>query len=162
MSVPFALQPRQRNGRALYRFGACAAILGIVTACAPIVQTHGYAPIEEDLALIVPGEDTRGSVRRKIGRPGGTGVFTDEGWFYVATVTEQHTYKAPKVAERRVVAVLFDQRDVVTSVDRYSLADGRIVDLETNTTPTLGRELTILEQTLGNIGVFNAADLTSE
>ena len=145
---------------------ALATLVGVgllvsVSACAPIVEVHGYAPLPEELETIVPGQDTRGSVRRKIGRPGGSGVFTDEGWFYVSTRTEQRTYKAPEVTDRRVVAVLFDRRDIVTSVNSLGIEDGRLIDLETETTPTLGRELTIIEQALGNIGLVNAEDFTT-
>ena len=140
---------------------ACAVVAGIVSACAPVIRNHGFAPPEEDLAQIRVGQDTRGSVLRKIGRPGGSSVFTDDGWYYIAEKVEHLTYHAPEVIERRVVAVTFDSNDVVASVNRYSLEDGRIIDLETNTTPTYGRELTVLEQVIGNIGI-SSGDLFSE
>ena len=139
-----------------------ATALALVAGCAPIVSTHGYAPIEEDVDAIIVGQDTRGSVRRKIGRPGSTGIFTDEGWFYVSTVTEQRTWNAPEIVDRRVVAVLFDQRDVVSAVNRYGVEDGKVFALERSTTPTLGRELTIIEQLIGNIGLVNPGDFTTQ
>ena len=131
-----------------------AAVTGMVAACAPVIRSHGYAPLDEEIAEIRVGQDTRGSVQRKIGRPGSTGIFTDEGWYYVATQIEHYTYHEPKVIDRRVVAVVFDQTDVVAAVNEYGLEDGRIVDLETKTTPTYGRQLTVLEQAFGNIGVL--------
>ncbi|MEM1298248.1 MAG: outer membrane protein assembly factor BamE, partial [Pseudomonadota bacterium] len=67
---------------------------------------------------------------------------------------EHLTYHEPEVVERRVVAITFDQNDVVASVNLYGLEDGKVIDLETNTTPTFGAQLTILEQVLGNIGVI--------
>lgn len=130
---------------------ACIAVL-LVPACSPVVQTHGYAPPEERIAQIVEGVDTRGSVRRKIGRPGATGAFTEDGWYYVSTTISRKAFFAPEVVDRRIVAVSFDERDRVTAVDRFGLEDGRFVDLETRTTPTFGRQLTILQQVLGNIG----------
>lgn len=135
----------------------CAAVAG----CAPVVRNHGYTPVDEDLSQVRVGQDTRGSVRRKIGQPGTTGIFTEEGWYYVSTQMEHYTYHQPKVIEREVVAVLFDQNDVVADVKRYGLEHGRIVDLETNTTPTYGRRLTVLEQAFGNIGVV-AEDIFGE
>lgn len=129
------------------------AILGVLASCAPVINNHGYAPVPEELETITEGRDTRGSVRRKIGRPGGTGIFTDEGWYYVSSKVEHFTFYAPEVIDRKVVAILFDERDFVRAVNTYGLEDGRIIDLETNTTPTFGRELTILEQAFGNIGV---------
>ena len=132
---------------------AVAAVAGLL-ACSPVIRNHGYTPPDEELQTIRVGQDTRGSVRRKIGRPGGAGLFTDDGWYYVSSKVEHLTYHAPEVIDRRVVAITFDQNDVVASVDLYGLNEGRVVNLETDTTPTFGRELTILEQVLGNIGVI--------
>jgi len=138
-------------------FRACLApaMLGaLIAGCAPVVKNHGYAPATEEVADIRIGQDTRGSVRRKIGRPGSTGAFRDDGWYYVSTKIEHYTYNEPRVVDRRVVAVLFDTNDIVASIKEYGVEDGRIVNLETNTTPTYGRELTILEQILGNISAI--------
>ncbi|MBK0398391.1 outer membrane protein assembly factor BamE [Limibaculum sp. M0105] len=129
-----------------------AAILG----CSPVISTHGFAPPDEQLSEIAVGQDTRGSVRRKIGRPGLDGVFTDEGWYYVSSTVERLTWHEPKVTDRRIVAIAFDENDTVTAINRYGLDDGRLVDLETRTTPTRGRDLTVLQQLLGNIGNISA------
>lgn len=123
-----------------------------LAACSPVVTTHGYAPPEERVGQIVPGVDTRGSVRRKIGRPGITGSFTEDGWYYVSSTVERRAFYAPEITDRRIIAVSFDERDRVTAVDKFALADGQYVDLETRTTPTFGRQLTVLQQILGNIG----------
>lgn len=80
----------------------------------------------------------------------------------MATKVEHYTYNEPKVVERRVVAVLFGKDDIVKSVRQFGLKDGRVVDLETKTTPTYGRELTIIEQLLGNIGAIPPDVFTSE
>ncbi|MEM6489362.1 MAG: outer membrane protein assembly factor BamE [Pseudomonadota bacterium] len=123
-----------------------------VGACSPVVSTHGYAPPEERIASITVGADTRGSVRRKIGRPGTSGTFTEDGWYYVSTTIERRAFYAPEVVDRRIIAISFDGSDRVVAVDRFGLEDGRIIDLETRTTPTFGRQLTVLQQILGNIG----------
>ncbi len=53
--------------------------------------------------------------------------------------------------DRTVLAVNFDQRGVVRGIERYGLEDGRIINLETRTTETGGREMGVLEQLFGNI-----------
>ncbi len=133
-----------------------------LAACAPVIKNHGYAPVEEEMSDIRVGLDTRGTVRSKIGRPGGTAVFREDGWFYVASKVEHYLYNEPKVIDRRVVAILFDQNDVVASVKQFGLEEGKIVDLETGTTPTYGREMTILEQLFFNIGTIPADVFTTE
>lgn len=126
-----------------------------LAGCAEDIRTHGYAPPQEQLSEIIIGSDTRGSVRRKIGRPAAGGVFTSDGWYYVSTKVEHFMFYEPEVIERRVVAIKFDDQDVVTAVNTYGLEDGKVIDLESRTTPTFGRELTILQQLLGNIGAVS-------
>jgi outer membrane protein assembly factor BamE (lipoprotein component of BamABCDE complex) len=139
-----------------------AMIGGGLSGCAPLVKNHGYAPDIELLGAITVGTDTRGSVRRKIGRPSTTGVFTEAGWYYVATTVEQYLYYEPKVTDRRVVAVRFDVNDVVAAVNVYGLEDGRVIDLQTRTTPTYGRQLTILQQILGNLGSLSGEQVLDQ
>ena len=139
-----------------------AIIGGGLSGCAAEVKNHGYAPDDELLAEITAGTDTRGSVRRKIGRPSTTGVFTESGWYYVATTVEHYMYYQPKVTDRRVVAVQFDADDVVAAVNVYGLEDGRIIDLQTRTTPTHGRQLTILQQLFGNFGKLTSEQLLDQ
>ncbi len=139
-----------------------AMIGGGLSGCTPEVKNHGYAPDDELLAGITAGQDTRGSVRRKIGRPSNTGVFTETGWYYVATTVEHYLYYEPTVSDRRIVAVQFDANDMVTGVNVYGIDDGRIIDLQNRTTPTHGRELTILQQLLGNLGTLTGEQLLDQ
>ena len=142
----------------LCRVTVLAAAALSVAACTPVVRVHGFAPDQISLEAVQAGIDTRGSVRRKVGRPSSTGVFTDNGWYYVSTTIEHLGYYDPEVIDRRVVAITFDERDVVTSVNTYGLEDGKVIDLESRTTPTAGRGLTIIEQLLGNIGLGNITE----
>lgn len=135
------------------KISVSAFVLMGIAACEPTVRNHGFAPDPELVDTIRAGSDTRGSVRRKIGRPGLDGVFANDGWYYIASTFEHLTYHAPKIVNRRIVAITFNEDDVVASVNTYGLEDGKLIDLETRTTPTAGRELGILEQALGNIGL---------
>ncbi len=49
-------------------------------------------------------------------------------------------------------SIRFDQVDQVQSFAQYTLEDGQIVNVNSRTTPTKGREFTILQQLFGNIG----------
>ena len=138
------------------------ALTAFAAGCSPVISNHGYTPQPDQLAELQVGVDTRASVQSKIGRPAGTGIFTDTGWYYVSNKVESLTYHAPEVVDRKVVELLFDQNDVLASVNQYGLADGRVIDLETKTTPTYGRQLTILEQAFGNIGVITQDTLPTQ
>ena len=135
---------------------------GGLSGCAASVRNHGYAPDTELLAEISVGRDTRGSVQRKIGRPSTTGVFTNTGWYYVAATVEHYTYHEPEVTDRRIVSVQFGPNDVVTGVNVYGIEEGRIIDLQTRTTPNQGRQLTIIQQLLGNMGSLSAEQVLDQ
>mgnify|MGYP001189968449 CR=1 FL=1 len=146
--------------KAVGGLGAVAAAM-LLAACEPTYTNHGFAPQLADLDTINAGEDTRGSVMRKLGRPSTISSFDSNAWYYDASKVETYAFYEPKVIERKVVAVQFDENGLVTNVASYGLEDGQIVDLITRRTPTYGRELTVLQQVFGNLGRFNADQVFS-
>lgn len=128
-----------------------------LAACAPTVQVHGYVPSDADLSRIRPGFDDTGSVEQILGRPSSNGILRDQSWYYVQSTVENYTYHAPKVIDRKVVAVNFNAKGVVADIKRYGLQDGRVIDLESRTTGTGGRQMSIVEQLFGNLLNLDAA-----
>jgi len=137
-------------------------LAGLAGGCAPSVESHGFMPPPEVIERIQVGVDTRTTVQRTIGRPSTSGVFDQRGWYYVTTQIEHFAFYEPEVIDRRVLAIEFDQADRVAAVRQFGLEDGRVVDLETRTTPTHGRQLTILQQLLGNLGSLSGEDFFSD
>ncbi len=64
--------------------------------------------------------------------------------------------------DQQVYIVRFDGNGVVASVDRKDLQDGRDIQPVPGATPAPGRELTFLEQVLGNMGRFNKSSGSGE
>ena len=142
------------------RGAVLAALLGsVAVACSPTIRQHGYAPDDELLAEVQVGQDTRADVAQKIGRPVTDSLFDENGWYYVSSTLSHYTYNDPEVVDRRIVAVTFDENDVVADISTYGVEDGRVINLATQTTPTHGRQLTILQQVIGNIGRITGEDL---
>lgn len=131
------------------------AVIGLA-ACEPTYTNHGFAPQLAQLDEIQAGADTRGSVLRKLGRPSSIGTFDSESWYYDASRVERFAFYAPEVIDRKVVAIRFDERGLVTNVARYGIEDGQVIDLITRRTPTYGREVTVLQQLFGNLGRVGA------
>lgn len=150
------------SGISLRSTGVALLLCGaLLTGCAPTTQLHGYVPPPEDIARIRPGFDDMGSVQEILGRPSSSGVLRDTAWYYVQSKVENYTYHPPRVIDRTVLAVNFDQRGVVRDIHRYGLEDGRIIDLQTRTTETGGRQMGVLEQLFGNLLNVNAESLTN-
>jgi outer membrane protein assembly factor BamE (lipoprotein component of BamABCDE complex) len=125
-------------------------------ACAPVQNQRGYVPNQEAITSIQVGTDTKEMVSMKLGEPSTLATFGGDTWYYISAQVEQNAFFAPRAIERNILAVEFGGDGKVTGLQRFTLADGRIVDFQTRETPTRGRTLTILQQFFnavpGNIG----------
>jgi outer membrane protein assembly factor BamE (lipoprotein component of BamABCDE complex) len=124
-----------------------------LSACAPITSYSGFQAIESDPKDVKIGTDTKSTVRGRLGSPSATGTFDGNTWFYMNQLKSRVAFKQPEVISRNVTAITFNKdSELVESVNSYTLKDGKVVAFNGRETPTRGRELTILEQILGNVG----------
>lgn len=141
------------------RIGALAAMLAAVlaTGCSPTVDIRGNLPDPEDVAQIKAGETKRDDVIRLLGNPSTAGTFEHETWYYIGQRTEQRlTMFKPTITDQRVLVVRFDKDGTVEELQQYGLKDGKPVDVVDRVTPTRGKDLTILQQLVGNVGRFGS------
>lgn len=132
---------------------AGALLLGAaLPACAPVSSNHGFVALDVKPAEVKVGEDTKSTVLERLGSPSAKSTFDENTWFYMSQAVQRVAFYRPRVTKREVVAVSFDEAEKVKTVNSYSLADGKVIALNGRETPTRGRELTILEQLLGNVG----------
>jgi len=132
---------------------ASVAILAI-SACAPVKNTNGMFLDMDDVSTISEGTSTRADVLQTLGTPTTTAVFDENTWYYIGQKTEKKAFMDPKVTDRRIVEVQFDEEGTVT---RIAEVDGDAIDVPINRriTPTSGHDLTFAQQLLGNLGRFN-------
>ncbi|MDP1631568.1 MAG: outer membrane protein assembly factor BamE [Caulobacter sp.] len=133
---------------------ASAAIVLVTTgACMPMTNYSGFQAIEVSPAEMKVGQDTKSTVMGKLGSPSATSTFDPNIWFYMSQITDRVAFYKPRVAQRSIYAIAFDKEtEQVLSVNSYTLRDGKVIAFNGRETPTRGRELTILEQLLGNVG----------
>ncbi len=136
----------------------CAVMIAAVSACTPNVATRGNLPDPDKLAEIVPGEASRDDVAILLGSPSSAATFGDEIWYYIAARVETVAFNEPEVIDQQVVAIRFDENGLVAAIDTYGMDDARAVEIVDRVTPTSGKEVTILQQLIGNIGRFARKD----
>jgi outer membrane protein assembly factor BamE (lipoprotein component of BamABCDE complex) len=150
---------RSRLGR-LALAGVAAAL---VTGCTATRDFHGYVPDQAFPEDVKPAVDTRSTVLARLGTPSTTSMFDnatqalspagkEKLWVYMSSTRELLAFYYPKVVQRSIIAIQFDEDDVVSDVLIYDVDDGRVVDYSSRITPTRGRELGILEQLFGTLG----------
>lgn len=145
--------------KSVIRVAAIAALALTVAGCSAVYRNHGYVPTEEELAEIVVGVDTRDSVAETIGSPGASGVLDNSGYYYVASRVKYFGPREPEVVSRELVAISFDQRGVVSNIERFGMEHGQVVPLNRRVTSSSVEDKTFLRQLLGNLGRFNPGNV---
>lgn len=127
---------------------------GILTGCAETVHTRGNLPDPTVVAQIAPGKQTREQITQMLGTPSTVATFEQETWFYIGGRVKTKAFFNPEVLERKILAIRFDKSGKVAEINSIDATKIEKVELVARETPTKGRELTFLQQIIGNIGRF--------
>lgn len=142
---------------------ATVAAATVMAGCTATRDFHGYVPDQAFPEDVKPDVDTRSTVLARLGTPSTTSLFNAAGeakmtpgkenlWVYMSSTRELLAFYYPKVVQRSIIAIQFDEEDVVSDVLVYDADDGRVLEYSSRVTPTRGRELGILEQLFGSLG----------
>jgi outer membrane protein assembly factor BamE (lipoprotein component of BamABCDE complex) len=130
-------------------------LFGIMLAgCAISEDKRGNLPDPEKLAQLQPGTTSKEQVIKILGSPSSASAFDDDVWYYISRKTKQVAFFSPTVLDQQVYIVDFDDKGIVKDVGHKTLADGAPITPAPGATPSPGRELSFMEQLIGNIGRF--------
>jgi outer membrane protein assembly factor BamE (lipoprotein component of BamABCDE complex) len=133
-----------------------------LAACAPQVDTRGNLPDPETVLEVQPGVHDRDQVATILGSPSTVATFEDDTWYYISRRTEKIAFFDPEVVDQQVLVVKFGQDGLVADMAVYGVEDGQVIEPVERTTPTSGRELTILQQLFGNLGRFPSSQVEEQ
>jgi len=127
----------------------------ILPACTRTVTQHGY--VVSDLAMDqVPEGSSREQVLIALGTPSATAEFGGEVFYYISqTKSRPVAFMNPTIIDQHVLAVYFDEEQLVKQLADYGLKDGQVFDFVSRTTPTGGRDFSFVSQLLcaaGRVG----------
>lgn len=147
----------QLSGKRARHALAAAAMALLAAGCQPTVSTHGHEIDTTQLSQIKPGVTSREEVARLLGSPSTKGTFERESWFYISQRNEAKSFYQDKITAQDVVRIDFDANGLVANVSEHGLEMAQAVQPDPNKTRTMGNELTLLQQFVGNIGRFNSS-----
>ena len=138
-----------------------AAILIVpLPACSPTISARGNLPTADQLSQIKPGVSDKASVTQVLGSPSTIASFDDTTWYYISEKSEAIAFFKPEIRDPEVVTVVFDKEGIVKDVQKRSSKTPHDIQPVARTTPAPGKELSFLEQLIGNFGKFNTNDQT--
>jgi len=139
-----------------FRCFAAATALMALAGCAKDIDARGNLPPPDAISKLAPGEQTRQDVQNLLGSPSTTAIFDTETWYYISSQTTQYAFYPVEELERTVYVLNFDNRGILNDVRKLDVNDGREIQIATRETVTKGREFSLIEQLIGNLGRFNA------
>lgn len=146
-------------GRALRPAAIVLALL--LAGCVVSEDQRGNLPDPDKLAEIKPGTTTKEQVVKILGSPSSAGTFDDDTWYYISRKTKQVAFFSPDVLDQQVYIVDFNDQGIVKDVGHRTMADGTPITPAPGATPSPGRELSFMEQLIGNIGRFGGGSTAS-
>jgi outer membrane protein assembly factor BamE (lipoprotein component of BamABCDE complex) len=149
------MQTKNRHYKNILKLMISCVVLGTVMACAPRIDSRGNLPDPDLLANIEVGHVNKREVLEMIGSPSSIEPFMGESWYYISQKTQTTAFFKPKAIQRKVVIIRFDNKGIVKEVKFIGLDKGRNIKMVERTTPTAGKEITLIQQIFGNLGRFN-------
>ncbi len=123
--------------------------------CDSIIDQRGFAATPGSVEKLEVGSQGREDVIRLIGSPSAVATFNPNVWYYISQKQETYAFLKPSILEQNVLQLSFNDTGRLQTIKNYELADAEHITMVSRITPTAGKELTILEQILGNVGRFS-------
>ena len=135
--------------RAAGRSIAVAALAVMLGGCFTETYQKGY--IVPDGALEqIPVGSSQEQVLLVLGTPSTVATVSGEAFYYISQRSERAIAFLPsQVTDQRVVAVYFDKNRRVQRLADYGMKDGKLFDFVSRTTPTGGKENSLIQSMLG-------------
>jgi outer membrane protein assembly factor BamE (lipoprotein component of BamABCDE complex) len=135
--------------RASGRSIAVVALAVMLGGCFTETYQKGY--IVPDGALEqIPVGSSQEQVLLVLGTPSTVATVSGEAFYYISQRSERAIAFLPsQVTDQRVVAVYFDKNRRVQRLADYGLKDGKLFDFVSRTTPTGGKENSLIQSMLG-------------
>ncbi|MBT5051109.1 MAG: outer membrane protein assembly factor BamE [Rhodospirillaceae bacterium] len=132
-----------------------AVLAGFGTAaCEEVVDVRGNMPHPAVVSQIKPGFHKKSDVENMLGTPSAVATFKKETWYYIGGRVKTVAFFKPEVLDRKVVIVRFDKKGIVSKINARNVAKDKKIHLVERETPTKGKDLTIIQQLIGNLGRF--------
>ena len=127
----------------------------VLSACS-FMGTNQVGDVPELVRInaVKAGKHTKDDVIRLLGSPTSITLFEKESWLYIESKEQKRVFLPAKEIERKVVQVIFKSDGMVEKVKQLSLDDGQKIALDETITPVSGKDLSVIDELIGNFGRF--------
>jgi outer membrane protein assembly factor BamE (lipoprotein component of BamABCDE complex) len=136
---------------------AGALLASLATAgCENIIDQRGFSATPGSVEKLEVGTQSREDIVRLIGSPSAVATFNPNVWYYITQKQETFAFLKSKITDQKVMQLSFNDTGRLQAIKKYDLEDAEHITMVSRITPTAGKQLTVLEQIMGNVGRFAA------
>lgn len=127
---------------------AAAGVAIVLAGCSPTISHRGYVPKPGAFDQITNGM-SKMEVEGILGTPSTTASvqYKGDSYYYITSITQSKAFLKDET-DRSVIAIRFNESGQVKSFAQYGLQDGRVIDVNTNATPVVGEDTSIISALL--------------
>ncbi|MBL41322.1 MAG: hypothetical protein CMM49_01535 [Rhodospirillaceae bacterium] len=123
-------------------------------SCSPSYTQHGHLVDNSGYDTIVENGDNKKTVINKLGSPSSKDPLNENTWIYITSIHEKKPFKSSKKIEQQVLAVTFNENDILINKRIYTLKDGKTLNLLEDKTITYGKKTSLFREIFGNLGKY--------
>ena len=135
-------------------FFFCILMIAVLIGCT--TNPVGDVPSDVRVHAIKAGRHTKEDVSRLLGSPTSITLFEKESWLYIESKEQNRIFLPAKEVERKVVKITFDANGTVSKIKELTLDDGQKIAIDETITPVRGKNLSVIDELIGNFGRFPA------
>ena len=97
--------------------------LFLLSSCSQSQVVDGQYPPQYNLEELIVGDHSKDDVLDILGTPSTIPSFDKNKWFYIEITREKIAFLKPKLISQKVLQIDFDNEDLVSGIETYSLKD---------------------------------------
>jgi outer membrane protein assembly factor BamE (lipoprotein component of BamABCDE complex) len=113
-------------------------------------------PSDEQVSRLVVGKTTAEQVRKRLGDPFSLTSEPQLTWIYLKQKSETFAFFKPRITERQVLSVSFDDKLFIKEIRFYDQDDYTNLQFSREVVASEGRRITFWQQMFGNLGNFSS------
>ena len=146
-----------------FKLSLCGLFLCVLSACSSDVflMHTGNMPSDDKIEQIKVGQ-TQSEVLDLLGSPSSVASLDENEWVYMSSTLRKVAFFTPKIVDRDVLTIKFNQQGKVSKISRLDETDGAKITPDSDETRSGGHNPGFFKKYFGGVGTFSPFGASKE
>ena len=138
-----------------FNFVFSLLFISFLSACSSDVFLvhNGNMPSDDKIAQISKGQN-REEVLDILGSPSAVSTLNSNEWLYMSSTVRKVAFLKPKILERDVLTIAFDENGKVSKILKLDKSDGQNLKIDKDETTSKEHDLGFFKRYFGGVGQY--------